>query len=255
MKNTTIENTSTENTMFIKPAIEMSEGDGVDVNRLFPVSGQMMNYDPFVLWDNFNIGPERGFPTHPHRGFEAITYMFSGSIEHKDNLGNQSTVTSGGAQRFTAGRGIEHSEMPDTKINSHGIQLWINLAKNKKSLEPAYQQVDEKDIPNINVEGGNIRVIVGDESPIKLHTAVRYLHVNLDSAAKLNEKVPDGFRGFIYILSGKLKVNSKEVNEREACFFEKTDALDIEALTASQFMLCMGKPHGEPIHQHGPFVD
>ena len=244
-----------ENNAFIKPAIEMSEGDGVDVNRLFPVSRQMMNYDPFVLWDNFNIGAGHGFPTHPHRGFEAITYMFRGSIEHKDNLGNQSRVTAGGAQRFTAGKGLEHSEMPDSEGMSNGIQLWINLAKNKKSIEPDYQQVDEKDIPNVNVEGGNIRIIVGDESPVKLHTPVRYLNINLDSAVKLNEKVPEDFRGFIYILSGKLKVNSEEVNEREAYFFEKTDALDIEALTTSQFMLCMGKPHGEPIHQHGPFVD
>ena len=243
-----------ENT-FIHPAVEMSEGDGVDVNRLFPVSSKMMNYDPFVLWDNFNLGPDRGFPTHPHRGFEAITYMFTGSIEHKDNLGNHSTVTAGGAQRFTAGRGMEHSEMPDSKVDSNGIQLWINLEKDKKTIEPAYQQVDEKDIPLINIEGGNIRVIVGDESTVKLQTPVRYLRINLDAAAKLSEKVPVDFRGFIYILNGKLKVNTEIVNEREAYFFENISILDIEAISESEFMLCMGRPHGEPIHQHGPFVD
>lgn len=244
-----------ENNIFIYPAVEMSEGDGVDVNRLFPVSGKMMNFDPFVLWDNFNLGPERGFPTHPHRGFEAITYMFTGSIEHKDNLRNHSTVTSGGAQRFTAGRGLEHSEMPDSEVNSNGIQLWINLAKSKKTIEPDYQQVDEENIPLVKIEGGNIRVIVGDESPVKLQTPVRYLRVNLDSGAKLNEKVAEDFRGFIYLLSGQLKVNTETVNEREAYFFEKIEALDIEALTESHFMLCMGKPHGEPVKQHGPFVD
>lgn len=243
-----------ENT-FIHPAVEMSEGDGVDVNRLFPVSSKMMNFDPFVLWDNFNLGPDRGFPTHPHRGFEAITYMFTGSIEHKDNLGNHSTVTAGGAQRFTAGRGMEHSEMPDSQVNSNGIQLWINLAKNKKSIEPDYQQVDEENIPLVNIEGGTIRVIVGDVSPVKLQTPVRYLRINLDAGAKLNEKVPDDFRGFIYILNGSLKINAETVNEREAFFFEKIEFLYIEALTESHFMLCMGKPHGEPIHQHGPFVD
>ena len=240
---------------FIHPAIEMSEGDGVDVHRLFPVSSKMMNYDPFVLWDNFNLGPDRGFPTHPHRGFEAITYMFTGSLEHKDNLGNQSRVTTGGAQRFTAGRGLEHSEMPDSEVNSNGIQLWINLAKSKKTIEPDYQQVDEEYIPLIKIEGGNVRVIVGDESPVKLQTPVRYLRVNLDSGATLNEKVPEGFRGFIYILNGKIKINTETVNEREAYFFEKVEELDIEALTESHFMLCMGQPHGEPIRQHGPFVD
>ena len=244
-----------ENNTFIHPAVEMSEGDGVDVNRLFPVSSKMMNYDPFVLWDNFNLGPERGFPTHPHRGFEAITYMFSGSIEHKDNLGNHSTVTSGGAQRFTAGRGMEHSEMPDSQVNSNGIQLWINLAKNKKTIEPDYQQVDEENIPIINIEGGNIRVIVGDESPVKLITPVRYLRVNLDAGAKLKETIPNDFRGFIYLLSGKLDANKEQVNQREAYFFENIEVLDIEALEESHFMLCMGQPHGEPIHQHGPFVD
>lgn len=244
-----------ENNIFIQPAVEMSEGDGVDVNRLFPVSSKMMNYDPFVLWDNFNIGPDRGFPTHPHRGFEAITYMFSGSIEHKDNLGNHSTVTSGGAQRFTAGRGLEHSEMPDSQGMSNGIQLWINLAKKLKSIEPDYQQVDEENIPVINIEGGNIRVIVGDDSPVRLRTPVRYLRVNLDSGAKLNENVPEDFRGFIYLLNGQLKVNTETVNEREAFFFEKIKTLDIEALSDSQFMLCMGKPHREPIRQYGPFVD
>ena len=240
---------------FIHPAIEMSEGDGVDVNRLFPVSSKMMNYDPFVLWDNFNLGADRGFPTHPHRGFEAITYMFTGSLEHKDNLGNQSRVTAGGAQRFTAGRGLEHSEMPDSEVNSNGIQLWINLAKSKKTIEPDYQQVDEENIPLIKIEGGNVRVIVGDESPVKLQTPVRYLRVNLDSGATLNEKVPEGFRGFIYILNGKIKINTETVNEQEAYFFEKVEELDIEALTESHFMLCMGQPHGEPIRQHGPFVD
>jgi len=243
-----------ENT-FIKPAVEMSEGDGVDVHRLFPVSSKMMNYDPFVLWDNFNIGPERGFPTHPHRGFEAITYMFSGSIEHKDNLGNQSTVTTGGAQRFTAGRGIEHSEMPDSQVFSNGIQLWINLAKELKSIEPGYQQVDKENIPVKEIEGGRISIIVGDESPLKLHTPVRYLNVNLDKGASLQEPVADDFRGFVYLISGSLNINNEVLNQREAYFFEGINELNIEALSNSKFMLCMGKPHREPIKQYGPYVD
>ena len=228
-----------ENNTFIKPAIEMSEGDGVDVHRLFPVSSKMMNYDPFVLWDNFNLGPARGFPTHPHRGFEAITYMFSGSIEHKDNLGNHSTVTSGGAQRFTAGRGLEHSEMPDSEDMSNGIQLWINLAKNKKMIEPGYQQVDKENIPELKLESGTVRVIVGDESPVKLNTPVRYLEVNLDKDAVLNEKVAEDFRGFVYLLEGELKINSESLRTKEAFFFEDVDELHIEALKNSHFMLCM----------------
>lgn len=244
-----------ENNTFIRPAMEMSEGDGVDVNRLFPVSSKMMNYDPFVLWDNFNIGPERGFPTHPHRGFEAITYMFSGSIEHIDNLGNQSTVTTGGAQRFTAGRGIEHSEMPDSIGMSNGIQLWINLEKIKKTIEPSYQQVNKENIPVKKIEGGSISIIVGEGSPVKLETDVRYFDINLISTANLLEPVPENFRGFVYLLTGHLAINGKKIINREAYFFEHIDELDIKALSDSHFMLCMGKPHAEPIHQHGPFVD
>ena len=245
----------TDSNTFIKPAIEMSEGAGVDVHRLFPVSSEMMNYDPFVLWDNFNISPERGFPTHPHRGFEGITYLFSGSIEHKDNLGNQSRVTTGGAQRFTAGRGIEHSEMPDSQVYSHGIQLWINLAKDLKSIEPGYQQVDKENIPVKEIEGGSVHVIVGDDSPVKLHTSIRYLNVNLDKGAILSEPIPDDYRGFVYLITGNLKIDSEKVKEREAFFFEGINELLIEALEDSHFMLCMGKPHREPIRQYGPFVD
>ena len=241
--------------IFIQPAIEMSEGDGVDVNRLFPVRQDRMNYDPFVLWDNFNLDPDRGFPTHPHRGFEAITYIFTGSIEHKDNLGNHSTVTSGGAQRFTAGRGMEHSEMPGSVENSNGIQLWINLAKNKKSIEPSYQQVNEENIPNIKFKGGNKRVIVGEGSPVKLETPVRYLDIYLEPDTFITEQVPENFRGFIYLLSGGLTINENNINAKEAAFFENVDELNILALEKSHFMLCMGQPHGEPIRQYGPFVD
>ena len=243
-----------ENT-FILPAIEMSEGDGVDVNRLFPVTRERMNFDPFVLWDNFNIGAGRGFPTHPHRGFEAITYMFTGSIEHKDNLGNHSTVTAGGAQRFTAGRGMEHSEMPASDGMSNGIQLWINLSKNLKQIEPDYQQVDKENIPLKKIEGGSIRIIVGDDSPVKLKTPVRYLEVNLDKGASFSEAIAENFRGFIYLLKGQLKVNADNLSQREAYFFENIKELNVLASSESKFMVCMGQPHDEPIHQHGPFVD
>lgn len=240
---------------FIRPAVEMSEGDGVDVFRLFPVSRDMMNYDPFVLWDNFSLGIERGFPTHPHRGFEAITYMFSGSIEHKDNLGNHSTVTAGGAQRFTAGSGLEHSEMPSSHEQSNGIQLWINLAQKLKVINPEYQQVDSPDIPQQEIDGGIVRVIVGEASPLKLKTPVRYLHIKLFAAHDYQEIVPADFRGFIYLLDGVLSINGHKLNAREAFFFEETQKLDIHAEKDSEFMLCMGKPHHEPIRQHGPFVD
>ena len=152
-------------TIKLRNVTVVPEGDGVDVKRLFPLQG-FMNFDPFVLWDHFNIGPGRGFPDHPHRGFEAITYMFDGGMNHKDNLGNESFVTAGGAQRFTAGAGMVHSEMPAEAGESNGIQLWINLPQRLKKIEPGYQQVDAAEFPIVELEAGQVKILVGENSPL-----------------------------------------------------------------------------------------
>ena len=239
----------------VTDALLMQEGDGAEVQRLFPIPRRMMNFDPFVLWDHFTIEPGNGFPTHPHRGFEAITYMFSGSMQHKDNLGNQSTVTAGGAQRFTAGRGIEHSEMPAAEGQSSGIQLWINLPQSLKQTEPGYQQVDADQIPVRQSGDAELRVIVGEPSPMMLQTAVRYYDVNLPADGTYTEQVPQGFRGLLYVVHGRLEVNQQVMSNGQAIFFEVIENLNMRGLDNCRFMLVMGRPHGEPIRQWGPFVD
>ena len=241
--------------LFVADALSMQEGDGAEVQRLFPIPRRMMNYDPFVLWDHFTIEPGNGFPTHPHRGFEAITYMFSGSMQHKDNLGNQSTVTVGGAQRFTAGRGIEHSEMPAAEGQSSGIQLWINLPQRLKQIQPDYQQVDGEQVPVVQQEDARVRVIVGDSSPMKIQTDIRYYDVSLSTGGQYQETVPKAFRGLLYLMQGAIEVNAQRLSQGQALFFEHTDALSVSAAGDSRFMLVMGRPHGEPIRQWGPFVD
>ena len=128
----------------LQPAATVPEGDGVLVKRLMPVHG-LLNLDPFVLWDHFDIAAG-GFPDHPHRGFEAITYLFEGGMKHADNLGNRGTVHAGGAQRFTAGSGIVHSEFPDG--HAAGIQLWINLPRRLKGIDADYQQLQANEISN-----------------------------------------------------------------------------------------------------------
>lgn len=145
-------------TQKIRNVIETSEG--VDIKRLFPIP-EFMNFDPFVLFDHFDIGAGHGFPEHPHRGFEAITYMFNGGMNHKDNLGNESFVSKGGAQRFTAGKGLVHSEMPAKEGKSNGIQLWINLPKRLKQIAPSYQQVNDDEFSQQNILGGWVKNIVG----------------------------------------------------------------------------------------------
>ncbi len=238
----------------LRAALEMKEGAGVNVKRLMPIAG-FRNFDPFVLWDDFSINPGSGFPDHPHRGFEAITYLFNGSIEHKDNLGNHSTVFGGGAQRFTAGSGLIHSEMPNEAGRTRGIQLWINLPKYLKGTAPSYQQVNENEFPIKNIEGGKIKTIVGDHSPLQLMTPVRYLDVQLEKGAIFSETLPPKFRGFIYIVEGQAKSGTQLLVTNTAYFFEQEENLTIEAVNNSRFMICFGEPHGEPIFQHGPFVD
>jgi len=174
------------------------EGDGVDVKRLFPLP-KFMNFDPFVLFDHFDIAPGRGFPDHPHRGFEAITYMFDGGMNHKDNLGNESFVTAGGAQRFTAGSGLVHSEMPAENGKSMGIQLWINLPKNLKQIDPDYQQVNTDEFPVKKLDGGQVKILVGDGSPLKLKTEVIYQDVQLDNIAEYHLAISNEMRGIIYV--------------------------------------------------------
>lgn len=242
-------------TIVFDQAQEMTEGAGVRVKRLFPITQQRMNFDPFVLWDDFRIQQGAGFPTHPHRGFEAITTLFQGSIRHEDNLGNDSTVTEGGAQRFTAGRGLEHSEMPSDESETHGIQLWINLPQRLKTIEPEYQQVDVAEMPVYATEGGQVKVIVGDEGPVSLNTPVRYLEVTLEAGGTFLEQMPSGFRGFIYVVDGTLQLSNRLLNSAGVAFYEAPALIKVRAETKARFMACFGRPHGEPIRQWGPYVD
>ncbi len=230
------------------------EGDGVDVKRLFPLPGYM-NFDPFVLWDHFDIASGRGFPDHPHRGFEAITYMFDGGMNHKDNLSNESFVTAGGAQRFTAGSGLVHSEMPAENGSSNGIQLWINLPKSLKKIDPDYQQINANEFPVKKLAGGQAKIIVGDESPLKLKTEVIYQDVQLEKNAQYQLEFNKEMRGIIYVIEGSLKVNGEIVKVDQALFIEDVESLSFVAESRCRFMICAGKPHGEPIRQYGPYVD
>ncbi len=237
------------------PSVHTREGDGAEVNRLFPVPGHLMNYDPFVLWDNFRIRPGAGFPPHPHRGFEAITYLFDGAISHEDNIGNRSTVSAGGAQRFTAGKGIVHSEMPGNEQESHGIQLWINLPQHLKAIDPDYQEIVTGDIPQLDFDGGSVRHIVGNGSPLRLHTEVIYQEVRLGPGAHYSFDMPATHKGFLYLVDGELLLDSTQVAAGNACFLESGQAHAVHAVSGSRFMICSGTPHHEPIRQHGPFVD
>ena len=230
----------------------MEEGANAKVKRLFPTI-KIRHYDPFVLLDEFFVDSKGGFPTHPHRGFEAITYMIKGSFQHKDNLGNNTTVSDGGIQRFTAGKGLTHSEMPKEDGINHGFQLWINLPKHLKNIEPDYQQVDSGDIPETSDNGIFIRTIVGEGSPVKLHTSIQYQDITLSEGKSYPIKLLSDYIGIIYLVDGLLTEGDIHLNQGEALFLPNGDSLSIEG--ESRFILLMGRPHNEPIKQWGPYVD
>lgn len=231
----------------------MEEGDGAEVRRLFPVAG-LRNHDPFVLFDHFAVSPPAGFPPHPHRGFEAITYMFEGRFRHEDSLGNKSEVGPGGAQRFTAGKGIVHSEMPAGEDVGRGIQLWINLAKKDKGIEPDYQEVKADAIPERKENGCRIRSIVGSEGPVRLNTPVVYEDIIFSSNGQYDTDIPAGFRGLVYVIKGEIKTKDASLGEGDAMTLS-AGRLTLSSQKDSRAVMVAGQPHGEPIYQHGPFVD
>ena len=239
--------------MFLRDAVSGAEGEGAEVNRLFPVKG-FMNFDPFVLWDDFTVPPSAGFPDHPHRGFEGVTYVFDGSMKHKDNLGNEATVEAGGLQRFTAGSGIVHSEMPSAFKATRGIQMWVNLPQRLKKVDPEYQQVNPDAVTEEKIDHGVVRHLIGKNAQLEIKTPMIYLDVTLDESV-YEQDIPQGYRGFVYLVSGSVDVNGLSMTANQASFHDNTASLNISTDSGCRFLICFGKPHGEPIYQHGPFVD
>lgn len=236
-------------------AQDIPEGAGAKVRRIFP-SGNLMDYDPFVLLDEFFVDPTAGFPEHPHRGFEAVTYMLEGSFWHRDVLGNDSEVDAGGVQRFTAGRGLVHSEMPGGGVRvCHGLQLWVNLPRRLKQIEPSYQRVMPEEIPREDVSGGSIRTVVGISSPVELKTRVVYLDLKLDQGISYLLPVFSEFVAFLYVYEGRVEVAGKNCGQGQAYFFGLSRAETVRTVEPSGFVFLAGRPHGEPVYHNGPFID
>jgi len=238
----------------LRSAAQVPEGDGVTVRRLMPVKG-MLNFDPFVLFDHFDIA-KGGFPPHPHRGFEAITWMIRGGMRHKDNLGNEGTVQAGGAQRFTAGKGITHSEMPDG--HAEGIQLWINLPQRLKHVDADYQQVDAA--PGQEEDGITLRFIVGNRGAIRLRTDVEFAEIGMSAGTHLRHDIDAGWCGIVYVAEGGISLGGEahgdmHLKAGDAAFVKKEYFLSLHSAEGARVMWCFGVPHQEPIRQHGPFVD
>jgi redox-sensitive bicupin YhaK (pirin superfamily) len=234
-------------------AVATTDGQGARLHRLFP-SPYLQNLDPFVLLDDFDVAPPAGFPTHPHRGFEAFTYMIEGTFHHVDNLGNDSAVSAGGTQRFTSGSGAYHSEMPGGGGTNRGLQLWVNLPRRLKKMPPNYAGLDPSHHP-VNVVGGaEVRTIVGRGSDVELQTSVRYHDVSLDEGGVFSDVVEGGWNAVIYVIRGAVEIAGSRFEAQEAAL-PKSGPLKILASSAARFAFLAGRPHGEPIIHRGPFVD
>jgi len=235
---------------------ETPEGDGVVVTRLFPTH-QIMNHDPFVLFDHFTLKEGTGFPNHPHRGFEAITYIFEGGMNHKDNLGNDKFVSQGGAQVFCAGSGLIHSEMPAKKGTTSGIQLWINLAKREKGINPTYQFFEKEDLPSYSENGVEVIDIVGSNSPVFLNTEITYQHLKFGKDTQKRFFIQKKSNAIIYIVSGEFEINKQKTLAGESLLIstQEESLLNVISYNEGSLVICSGTPHREPIYQHGPYVD
>lgn len=241
----------------LRPEVK-SEGSGAKVRRIFP-SSDLKHYDPFVLLDEFFVDPEAGFPTHRHAGFEAITYILEGGFNHKDNMGNDSSIEKGGVQRFTAGKGIDHSEMPVGEKKSHGFQLWINLPKELKETEPSYQKVPAGEIPVKREGKSKIKTIIGEDSPVETNIPVLYQDVILEEACFTSVEFPENYRGFLYVYEGEITVDAKDndkekISNDQAYFPEVEHRFSIRCNSRSKFIVISGKPIGEEIKLQGSVV-
>ncbi len=246
-----------------------SDGAGVKLTRVIGTP-QLDMLDPFLLFDEFGTDrPEdylAGFPDHPHRGFETVTYMLDGRMRHKDNHGNEGLLVPGSVQWMTAGRGLVHSEMPEQQEGRmRGFQLWVNLPAKDKMVEPRYQEFAPEDIPVATPAGGvRVKVIAGTvdghQGPIKQPaTDPLYLDITLQAGARWDHALPEGHNAFAYVFEGGATVGEGEdaraLETHELAVLGGGDLFTVRAGTLeARMILVAGRPLLEPIARHGPFV-
>jgi quercetin 2,3-dioxygenase len=249
----------------IEPQLVL-EGAGVLLRRsIFP--RQSNEHDPFLLFDHFAFnnpleGPIRGFPMHPHRGIETVTYMLDGSVNHRDSLGNAGMIGPGDVQWMTSGRGILHEEMPrrGESGNIYGFQLWVNLPAAQKMNPPRYQEVSASSIPVIDRDGATIRLVAGERDGItgpvtEIAASPLYMDVKLAPASKFIYPVPRGHTALAYVFEGTGEFSGQVVESVSMVVFnDDGDQIEVNSETGVQFMLIAGAPFKEPIVPYGPFV-
>jgi redox-sensitive bicupin YhaK (pirin superfamily) len=273
--------TATANTAIVRPVIAVIdsehtlEGGGFPVRRPFPTA-QLMQLDPFLLLDHLGPvtwGPGEGIgaPDHPHRGFETVTYLLSGEMQHKDSAGHSGSLRPGDVQWMTAGAGVVHSELPSDAFMKnggtlHGFQVWVNLPARDKMIPPRYQDIPASRIPEATGADGKVKVRViageslGRSAVIETRTPILYLHFTLAPGSAITQPVPENFNALAYIIRGELRAGDegRVVREGQMVRFGGGDAVrlavDNRATEPADLLLLAGQPLNEPVERYGPFV-
>ena len=250
------------------PGVDSMDGAGVRIRRSVGKS-QFARIDPFLMLDCFSSDdPDdyiAGFPAHPHRGFETVTYMLDGLMKHRDHMGNEGILRPGSVQWMTAGRGVIHEEMPQQENGlMRGFQLWVNLPASEKMKPAAYQNIEPEEITEISLEQGLIRLVAGSldiggssyEGPVSgISRQPIFMEVRLRSGEAIELPVANELSGFVYLFEGAAKLGEETLEIHEAAELSEGDSIHISAgADGARFMLIAGQAINEPIAQYGPFV-
>jgi redox-sensitive bicupin YhaK (pirin superfamily) len=257
-------------------SIQTLEGEGFPVRRPFPKSS-FSHFDPFLLLDEMGPmdvapGKAKGAPDHPHRGFETVTYILSGRMEHKDSQGHAGKLGPGDVQWMTAGAGVVHSEMPERDFvrnggRLHGFQLWVNLPKRDKMMHPRYQEISSDKIPVVQTEDGlvSVRVIAGESlgssAVIETRIPIMYLHFTIKPGGAVTQRVPEAYNAFAYVVEGEgaFGPEAEEASSGQMVIFDSDGdeikiAVPASAGSPLDLLLIAGEPLNEPVARYGPFV-
>lgn len=247
----------------IYPALPATEGAGVRIMRAIGTQ-QLRHLDPFLLLDHFDNDNARdylaGFPSHPHRGFITFTYMLDGQMEHQDSMGHKGVIGPGDAQWMKAAHGVIHSEMPKQIAGRmRGFQLWINLPASEKLSAPAYQELTADSFPVIESGGAQVKLLAGrygdHHGPISdPHTHVNYLDINLPAGETFTLNTDPDHKGFVFNFEGALDIDDQNLPAQQMALTGDTAASITAGPQGARLLAVSGKPIGEPIVQHGPFV-
>lgn len=245
-----------------------SLGEGQSV--MSPLPNQWVDQiSPFIMLDHFGpkdipAGKPFFVPPHPHRGFEPVTILFEGMVEHKDSLGNSGSIKGGDVQWMTAGSGVIHSEgapadFAKTGGTVHLIQLWVNLPKRAKMSKPKYQDIPSEKIPAIKIENSTLRLIAGtyadQTGPAETFTPILLMHGIIKAGDKLSMPIPQNFYSSIFVTKGELSTDGYEIPEQNLVWYNEDNInIEISATRDSEFLLMAGEPIEEPMASYGPFV-